>query len=342
MTIVSIYKILRAFNRKINDDFITAFSAQAAFFVIISFFPFIMLLLTLLQYLPITETTLLYTLTEIFPSSINSLMVNIVTEIYSKTSGTLISIAAVSALWASSRGILAIVRGLNSVYGIHETRNFIKLRIISAFYTLFLALMLIITLVILVFGNSLYVWIEDRIPILRDLALLIISIRTFAGLCILTVFFLLVYIVIPNRKTKIFREFPGALLSAAGWMGFSYLFSFYIDNMGSYSNMYGSLTAIVLFMLWFYSCMYIMFIGGEVNVILSSGDLLYFITQAIKNKRAMRKYGTTSQMKLQKTGQINQSFVSNQSISYQSIHSKHVNDYKQSNDIKKAIDKKSK
>jgi membrane protein len=110
------------------------------------------------------------------------------------------------------------------------------------------------------------------------------------------------YIFIPNRKTKLYKEFPGALVSAAGWMGFSYLYSFYIDNMGNYSNMYGSLTAIVLFMLWFYFCMYILFIGGEVNVVLSSGDLLYFLKQARLNRLAYKKngrYGTQEQVQMQ-------------------------------------------
>lgn len=288
MTLIQIIKIFKAFDRKIKGDFISAFSAMASFFVIISFFPFIMLLLTLLQFLPISESTMLFTLTEIFPGSINSLIVTIVTEVYGKTSGTFISIITVSALWSASRGILAIIKGLNSVYDIEETRNFITLRIISTIYTLILAIMLVITMVILVFGNRLYIWIESRISILKELALIIISIRTIAGLCILTLFFLLIYIVIPNRKTKILKELPGALVSAVGWMGFSYLYSFYIDNMSNYSNTYGSLTAIVLFMLWFYFCMYIMFIGGEVNVILSSGDMIYFLTQAYKNRKSYK------------------------------------------------------
>lgn len=288
MTLIQIFKIFRAFNRKINGDFISAFSAMASFFVIISIFPFVMLLLTLLQYLPITETTMLYTLTEIFPKSVNSLIVTIVTEVYGKTSGTFISIITISALWSSSRGVLAIIKGLNSVYDINETRNFITLRVISTIYTFLLAVVFIITIVILIFGNRLYIWIESRIPILKDFALLIISIRTIAGLCILTLAFLLIYVVIPNRKTKIYKELPGALVSAFGWMGFSYLYSFYIDNMSNYTNTYGSLAAIVLFMLWFYSCMYILFMGGEINVILSSGDLIYFIVQAFKKRKSGR------------------------------------------------------
>ncbi|MDF2610172.1 MAG: ribonuclease [Lachnospiraceae bacterium] len=284
MTIVSLYKISRAFSRKIREDYVSAFAAQAALFVIISFFPFTMLLLTVIQYLPITESTMLATLTNIFPTTLNPFIINVVTEIYNKGSGTIVSITAITTLWSASRGILAIVKGLNSVYGINETRSYLKLRILSTFYTLIFAIMLIVTLVILVFGNRLYIWIEQRFSVLKDLALIIISMRTFVGLCILTLFFLLMFVAIPNRKTHILQEFPGALVASAGWMGFSYLFSFYIDNMGNYSNTYGSLTVVVLFMLWFYSCMYILFIGGEVNIVLSSGDLGYFLKQLFLKK----------------------------------------------------------
>ena len=295
---ISIYKIIRAFNRKVRDDFITAFSAQAAFFVMISFFPFIMLLLTLLQYLPITESVLMSTLTQIFPNSVTSLIISIISEIYDKASGTIISITAISALWSASRGILAIIKGLNSVYAIRETRSYVKLRFISAIYTFIFAIMMIVTLVILVFGNRLYIWIESKIPILRDLALVIISIRTIAGLLILTLFFLLIYIVIPNRSTRVYKELPGAVISAAGWMGFSYLYSFYIDNMSNYSRMYGSLTAIVLFMLWFYFCMHILFIGGEINVVLSSGDLIYYLKYIFKHRKEYKSDNFSSSQKI--------------------------------------------
>jgi membrane protein len=291
---ISIYKIIRAFNRKVGDDFISAFSAQAAFFVIISFVPFFMLLLTLLQYLPLSESTLLETLTQIFPSSTTSLIVSTITDIYNNSSGTVISITAISALWAASRGIFAVVKGLNSVYGIRETRSNLKLRIISSVYTFIFAIMMLITLIILVFGNRVYFWIESKIPIFKNLALIIISIRTIAGLFILTLFFLFIYIVIPNRSTRVYKELPGALVSAAGWMGFSYLYSFYIDNMSNYSKMYGSLTAVVLFMLWFYFCMYILFIGGEINVVLASGDLIYYLKHIFHNKKGNSPVHTTN------------------------------------------------
>ena len=80
--------------------------------------------------------------------------------------------------------------------------------------------------------------------------------------------------VLPNRKSHIFRELPGAIITAGGWLLFSYLFSYYIDNMGNYSYTYGSLAALAICMLWLYFCMYILFIGAEINMILSHPEVI--------------------------------------------------------------------
>ena len=204
----------------------------------------------------------------VFPTGINSMIISIIDEIYNTAlSKALISVTAITTLWSAGKGILAIMKGLNSVYDIEETRNYVFLRLASAIYTLIFAIMIIGSITLFVFGNRLYLWIIRKVPVLTDFALLIISLRTFIGLIVLITFFLFIYTVIPNRKTKLFNQLPGAIISATGWIGFSYAFSFYIDNFSNYSSMYGSLTAIVLFMLWIYFCMYILFIGAEINLI---------------------------------------------------------------------------
>lgn len=276
----STFRLINMFFKKIRDDHVSAFSAQAAFFTIISFFPFIMFLLSIVPFFSLEESTILKLVTQIFPNAFNSLIVLVVTEIYHKTnSGTLISVTAITALWSAGKGFLAIMKGLNSVYEIQETRKSIFLRIVSTIYTLVFAIMIIASIILFIFGNRLYLWIETRFPVLQDLALLIISVRTIVGLVILLVFFLIIYIVIPNRKTRMAKELPGALVCAAGWMGFSYAFSYYIDHYSNYASMYGSLTTIVLFMLWMYFCMYILFIGAEINLLFQNKDLIEKIKQ---------------------------------------------------------------
>ncbi len=272
--IQKLYHTILDISHKLQRDYVSVFSAQAAFFIILSFFPFIMFLLTMIHYLPIQEHVMMKTFNDLLPKALNSYIVLIISEVYDHSSTTIISVTALTALWSASKGFLGLVRGLNSVYNIKETRNYIKLRIISTLYTLGFTILLILTLVFLVFGNQLYLWIEEHASSFIDVALLIISLRAIVTLFLLTFFFEIMFVVIPNRKTTIMTELPGALLAAAGWLGFSYLYSFYIDNMGNFTSTYGSLTAIVLLMLWIYFCMYILFIGAEINAYLSEHPIL--------------------------------------------------------------------
>ncbi|HAB60609.1 MAG TPA: YihY/virulence factor BrkB family protein [Lachnospiraceae bacterium] len=268
MKLIPLIQTIRTTCRKVSDDFVPTFSAQAAFFIFISFFPFIMFLLTLIQYLPVTESELLTLIRTVLPSGINTYIVSLVHDIYFQPAKTIISITAITTLWSASRGFLAVVKGLNTVYGINETRNYIKLRITSAIYTLAFAIIIVISLGLLVFGNRISLFITTHFPLINDLAIAIIGLRTIVSLALYTGFFLMLYIVIPNRKTKFLNELPGAIIAASGWMLFSFLYSIYIDNFAKFSTMYGSLTAIVLLMLWLYFCMYILFVGAEINVLL--------------------------------------------------------------------------
>ena len=272
--IKKIYHSIIDISHKFGRDYVSVFSAQAAFFIILSFFPFIMFLLTMIHYLPIQEHVMMKTFNDLLPKALNSYIVLIISEIYNHSTTTIVSVTALTALWSSSKGFLALVRGFNSVYNIKETRNYFKLRFISTLYTFGFTILLILTLVFLVFGNQLYLWIEDHAPGFIDVAILIISLRAIVTLLLLTFFFEIMFVVIPNRKTTIMAELPGALIAAAGWLGFSYLYSFYIDNMSNFSSTYGSLTAIVLLMLWVYFCMYILFIGAEINAYLNEHHLL--------------------------------------------------------------------
>ena len=249
----------------IRNDHITAFSSEATLFTIISIVPFIMLFLTMLQYTPLTPDFFIRLLGESLPNEVTNSIEKITLEIFNP-SRTVMSISAVTALWTASRSFMALFRGFNLIYKTGETRNSIILRFISILYTLGFVVLLILTFVLLVFGNRIYIWLISIFPWIKDIALLIISTRATVLLFLLFVFFLIMYIVIPNRKTTLLNELPGAVLSSCGWIIFSYAFSYYIDHYSNFSLMYGSLTSIVILMIWLYSCMYILLIGAEVNV----------------------------------------------------------------------------
>lgn len=258
-------RVARQFLYKVKHDYVNAFSAQAALFILISIFPIIMTVLNLIQFVPVTKTDFLRFAVEFVPSSFASLTIRIIEELYQKSSGTLLSLSAIFTIWSASRGAMAIINGLNSVYGIRENRGYFTLRLAACFYTVAFILMILFTLMLLVFGNSIYSILAVHLPVLDSLAGAFIGMRTLIALFFLTCFFTFIYTFMPSRRIRFSEQLPGALFASAGWMAFSFFFSIYIDNFGHYANMYGSLTAIVLMMLWLYFCMYILFLGGEIN-----------------------------------------------------------------------------
>lgn len=249
----------------IIEDNIGAYSAHVAFFVTISFIPAIMLLISLLQYLPFTRAELTAQLITVFPQAAREFVSSFVDEAYQKSGATLISVSAASALWASSIGVYALVCGLNRVFRAENSRGYIKMRIISVFYTFFILVMLVLCLGIFVFGNTIIELLEGALPKITDAALVVMSARKLAGMIILSLFFWIMFAVITKRKTRVLLQLPGAVVSAAGWVIFSYVFSYYYEHMANYSYIYGSLSVLVFFMLWLFFCVYILFIGAEIN-----------------------------------------------------------------------------
>ena len=217
--------------------------------------------------------------------TIGEMLKSIIVEAGETGSGALISITTIAALWACSKGVLGIIYGLNSIYKTTEKRGYVRLRVVAVFYTIAFIVALVVALTLMVFGNRILDAVLMNIPMLSSLAEVVRIVRWLVSLGFLVLFFMFIYTVIPERKTKLKNELPGALISAAGWIGFSALYSYYIDNFGSHSNVYGSLTAIVLFMLWLYFCMIILFFGAEVNDMLR----VHNFYKLIKRSRSIQK-----------------------------------------------------
>ncbi len=271
--IKAIYKAFSLFGKKITHDAVAAFSAQTAFFIIISAFPFLVLIVSVLEKIPFISADMMYTVLDIFPRTVMEYMKNIIKEICSGNSVAIISISAAVLLWSASKGVTSIMRGLNFIYKIDEKRNFLEIRLVSVGYTIGFVVYIVLTLVFIFGGGMLSSLLKSRLP--ENLFFTVIyRIVSFLGkLMLLTVLFGLIYLTVPKRKATIKSQLPGAALSALGWLGYSWFYSFYTDHLAGNSYVYGSLTSIILIMLWLYVCMYIFFIGGEVNSIISGEEL---------------------------------------------------------------------
>ena len=248
-----------------------AYAAQAAYFFVLSMIPIILLLLTMVQFTSLTKDYIMNAVLRAFPTTVEGLIESIVDQVYSQ-SGTIIPITVLVALWSAGRGVLSITNGLNCVYESRETRNYVYLRIRASLYTVIFLVAIILSLALSVFGNRIAIMLNQHFPVLVRLIDTVIRSRTLITLGILTLFWDMVYKYLPNRKnigkTTMKKQLPGAIFTACAWQVISFIFSIYLDIFTGFTTMYGSLTMIILIMLWLYMCMYVILLGGEVNALL--------------------------------------------------------------------------
>lgn len=244
---------------------IPVYASHASFFIVLAAFPSLVLLLSLLRYTGLEVSYLTEQLEGVVPKALIPAAEKLIVNTYHSTTGTLISISAVTALWSASRGFYGLCTGLNSIYGVTEARENIYTRLLSVVYTFAFILVLLLTLVLHVFGTTLLEWIPWRDNAIFTSLENMVDVRFFLLLGIQTLLFTAMFVVLPNKRNKPMDSLPGALLASFGWLVFSDLYSIYVEHFAGLSNIYGSVYAVALSMLWLYCCVSIIFYGGAFN-----------------------------------------------------------------------------
>jgi len=258
--------ILRHFGRQ-N---IGIHAAGAGYFLVLSLFPLLVLVLAMLRYTGLQVDTLTNLLDGFLPEALMPSAKRLILSTYRNTSGTLVGVSAITGLWSASRGVYGLLKGLNTVYETPENRGYIRTRLLCAVYTLVFLFLLVATLLLNVFGTTLV----EALP-LQNLNLLaflweLLDQRFLLMLLLQTGLFSAMYMALPNRRNTFRESFPGAVLASVGWLVFSDLYSIYVRYFASYANIYGSVYAVALSMLWLYFCISIVFYGGALNHFLST------------------------------------------------------------------------
>lgn len=262
---------------KAQRDHITAFSAQAAFFTILSFFPFLIVLLSLMRFFPITPNDMIALVQTYLPEQYSASVVPIIRSLNGKITTTYMSFTVLTLLWSASKGILSMMTGLNTIHEIPEKRNYFVLRFISSIYIGLMAVAVLFGMILLLFGNSLLVQLYRFQPLLENQHVVFAVIRFLLAFFTFMIVFLILFKFLPSEKFKITEILPGAFFSSIAWIVLSFFFSMYFDNFSIYNIMYGGLTSILLTLFWLYFCMMMFFIGAEIN--------RYFILQRNKKPR---------------------------------------------------------
>ena len=240
---------------------IPVYAANACYFLAIAMFPALLLILASLRYTALSATDLIRLLEGILPSALMGAAESLIVSTYYNSSAGVLGISAVAALWSASRGIHGLLTGLNRIYGVREDRGWLRTRLLSVGYTFVFLLLVIVTLVFQVFGESLAGRFLGELIDWRSAWLLVAQILIFG----------LLYMVLPNRQNRFPGSLPGAVLAAVGWQLFSHGFSLYVERMmDRYTNIYGSVYTVAIGLLWIYCCMCILLFGGLLNRILQN------------------------------------------------------------------------
>lgn len=276
-------EIVRFFTR-MADDRVGALAAQAAYFVVLSFVPTMIILLAIIPRAFFEVNDVIQAVTEIVPQEFESMVTSVIREAFTKSS-TAVPISLLVTLWSAGRAINVLSGGLNDICHVDKVPNFLLVRLRSTLYTLLFVIALSLAMVITVFGATFAQTLARYFPQLSFLSWNPSFVKTLLMLTALLLIFLLLYKFVPSRKASWKSQLPGAMIAAASWIIFSWGFSFYYERSTGISNMYGSLTTIVMVLLWMYCCMYIIFIGAEINEVYGEN----FKALYARFKRTLRK-----------------------------------------------------
>ncbi|MCY8858592.1 YihY family inner membrane protein [Bacillus atrophaeus] len=243
-------------------------SAELAYFFLLSLFPFMIFILTLAAYLPLTSDDVLGVVDQYAPDGAMSLIQSITEQTLNNRNGGLLSFGIIAALWSASNGMNAIVRAFNHAYEVEENRSFIIVRLTSIFLTIGMVFTILVALLLPVFGKQIGLLTAEFVGASDMFLAVWAAVRWGISPLILLIVFSALYLFAPNKKLSLRFVFPGALFATIGWIAVSTLFSFYVSTYANYSATYGSIGGIIVLMIWFYLSGILIILGGEINALL--------------------------------------------------------------------------
>ena len=257
---------INRFLNKYKEDQIGLYATQTAFFLIISAVPFMMLLITILKtVLPLEQSTFIQMINANLPRPINEYATVFFKDIQSQSTVPIASISTITCLYAASKSTYALTLGLNSIHKTEDRRNYIRLRLQSIFNTLLLMLLIVFSLLILVYGGKISLFLEKYYPkFIVDFAS-VIHFKNLISFTIITIMIAILYIILPGKRLNFIYQIPGACATALSWILFSNIYSYFIDHSTHFSLTYGVLSNIVFMMIWLQWCMTFFLTFAQIN-----------------------------------------------------------------------------
>lgn len=264
-------KNLKKLIYRFKHDDVMALASMLSYSLLLSFFPFMVFLITLAGYGEVKNEDVLGVMAEILPSSAFHLVSTTIKEITASRNVHLLSISLIFTIFAASGGFNAVIKGINMAYGEKENRSFIRVQLIAIACTVGITFIIIITVIMLVLGQTISFLLAVKANYSFIYLFLWNVLRYLLILFSLIVVFAVLYKLTPCRKLTFREVVPGTLFATFGWIAASLIFAYYVNNFANYSKVYGSIGAVMVLMSWLFITSIIIIFGGEINALIAFG-----------------------------------------------------------------------
>ncbi|MBT2584075.1 YihY/virulence factor BrkB family protein [Planococcus sp. ISL-109] len=279
---------LKELGKRIKDVDVPGLGAQLAFFFLLSIFPLLIFLVTLLPYLSLPREEVYRFMEDVIPAEIYSLIEQTLNEILTNQNSGLLSFGVLATIWSASLGMNALIKSLNATHGVKESRPLLIARGMSILMTILLIIMLVVALALPIFGRQLGLFFFAFFGLEEGFLELWAMIRFTIPALITFIVCVVIYWLAPNVRISFWAVLPGAAFASIGWLILSFLFSIYVNNFGNFSATYGSIGGIILLMLWLYLSAMLLIVGGQINAVMqerrNSQKLLHKKKTALPDK----------------------------------------------------------
>jgi membrane protein len=271
---VSKKQFLLDLNQEITDDNVYNGAAALGFYLTLAIFPAIILLMTIIPFLPIEQVdeAIMDLLGQALPDEAYGMVAGVVSEVTRDRRGGLLSFSLIGTLWAASTGMYAIMQQLNITYDVKEGRSFLRARAIALMLSLMFGLLVIGAFSLIVLGGVFQDFIGTQLGFSDALIRIFIIFRWIIIVLALLLGFAMIYYYAPNVEQKFVFITPGSVLGVILIIIASLGFVFYTSNFDDYTATYGSIGAMIILMIWLYIVGLVILVGSEINALLEHYD----------------------------------------------------------------------
>lgn len=248
----------------IDEPEMKVLPGHLAFFTFLSIIPIITLIGAISTLFKVSLNSFINTMQGVLPLEVSSILVPVING---EGLTTTLGISMIIVFFLASNGTHSIIVAANTMYGIKHS-NYLSRRIKALVLIILLVLVVVFNLIVLAFGNYIMNWILS-LKFLSNISKVLYELFILLKwpFALLIVFFniKLIYTISPDSKIPSMYTNKGAIFTTIGWSLATVVYSFYVTNFTNYNLFYGSLTNIIVMMIWIYLLSYILMFGMAIN-----------------------------------------------------------------------------